>query len=455
MTTTLTPPPAPTAAPAPKGAFTDIALGEPLQRALADKKYTEPSPIQAQAIPHLLAGKDLIGIAQTGTGKTAAFALPILHKLSTDNKPRVGNSPRALVLVPTRELAVQVADSFASYGKHLKLSHTVIFGGVGQFPQVRALSRGVDIVIATPGRLLDLMEQGHVKLNRVEVLVLDEVDRMLDMGFARDMKLITAKLPAQRQSLLFSATLPPAIQEIASNLLQNPVRVEVTPLSTTAERIEQKVCHVSRADKPKLLRHMLKEYSQGLVIVFARTKHGANRLAEDLHKDGIRADAIHGNKSQAARQKALENFRAGRARVLVATDVAARGIDVKGISLVINYDIPDEPESYVHRIGRTARAGAEGIAIAFCDPSERGSFRDVQRLIRQTIPVLAEHPFAITAPVEGQRGEQGGGGAARPRRSFRGQPSGQNRFRGGGSGGGGGGFNRRNDSRSTSSSRPR
>jgi ATP-dependent RNA helicase RhlE len=359
------------------------------------------------------------------------------------------------VLVPTRELAVQVADSFASYGKHLRLTHTVIFGGVGQFPQVRALSRGVDIVIATPGRLLDLMEQGHVKLNRVEVLVLDEVDRMLDMGFARDMKLITAKLPTQRQSLLFSATLPPAIQEIASNLLQNPVRVEVTPLSTTAERIEQKVCHVSRSDKPKLLRHMLKEYSQGLVIVFARTKHGANRLAEDLHKDGIRADAIHGNKSQAARQKALENFRAGRARVLVATDVAARGIDVKGISLVINYDIPDEPESYVHRIGRTARAGAEGIAIAFCDPSERGSFRDVQRLIRQTIPVMEEHPFAISAPVEGQRGEQGGG-AARPRRSFRGQPSGQNRFRGGSStGGGGGGFNRRNDSRGASSSRPR
>jgi ATP-dependent RNA helicase RhlE len=416
--------------------FTSMPLAEPIQRALKEKSYTVPSPIQAQAIPHLLEGRDLIGVAQTGTGKTAAFALPILHRLASSQLRSAPGQPRVLVLTPTRELAVQIAESFASYGKHLRISQTTIFGGVGQFPQVRALKRGVDIVVATPGRLLDLMDQGHVRLDRVEVLVLDEVDRMLDMGFSKDMKLITAKLPVKRQSLLFSATMPREIQDLAAGILQNPVRIDITPVASTAERVTQKVCHVNRADKPKLLLHTLSEFPKGLIIVFSRTKHGANRIAENLEKTGIRTESIHGNKSQAARQRALENFRAAKARVLVATDVAARGLDVKGVSLVVNYDMPEDAESYVHRIGRTARAGAEGTAIAYCDHEERGDLRNIQRLIKQTIDVISDHPFAIETPAD--RGGHSESGSRPPQRSgFRSSRGGGG---GGYRGGQGGGF---------------
>ena len=342
--------------------FAELHLSEPILRALEEKNYTHPSPIQAGAIPHLLAGKDLVGVAQTGTGKTAAFALPILHLLNAHPKPRVPCSPRALILTPTRELAAQIGDNFAAYGKNMKLRHAVIFGGVGQMPQVQALSKGLDILVATPGRLLDLHQQGHMKFGQVEIFVLDEADRMLDMGFVHDVKKVMARLPERRQSLLFSATMPPAIQEIAGRLLHNPARVEVTPVASTAERIQQRVCHVPKDQKRNLLVHLIQGQPEGLILVFVRMKHGANRLVEQLGRAGIAAEAIHGNKSQGARLRALENFRTGKSRVLVATDIAARGIDVKGISLVVNYDIPNEPESYVHRIGRTARAGAEGIA---------------------------------------------------------------------------------------------
>lgn len=378
--------------------FAELALSEPIQRALADKGYTHPSPIQAQAIPTLLQGGDLIGIAQTGTGKTAAFSLPMLHRLAAKPQARVPRRPRALVLTPTRELAVQIAENVALYGRHLPLRHALVFGGVGEMPQIRALAAGVDIVIATPGRLLDLMEQGHAFLDRVEIFVLDEADRMLDMGFAPAVKRVVAKLPARRQSLLFSATMPDSIRELANRLLTNPARVEVTPVSSTAEKVEQRVCFVDKNLKHRLLLHTLQTHPEGLVLVFTRTKHGANRLAKNLSRDGVRADAIHGNKSQSARQRALADFRDGQVRVLVATDIAARGIDVKGISLVVNFDLPNEPEAYVHRIGRTARAGADGLAIAFCDQEERGFLRDIQRVIRQTIPVVNDHPFA------GQRG---------------------------------------------------
>jgi len=351
-----------------------------------------------------------MGCAQTGTGKTAAFALPILHRLSASPKQRVRGRPRALILTPTRELAAQIAENFAAYGKHLALRHTVIFGGVGQNPQVRALGSGVDIVVATPGRLLDLHQQGEIDFSGVEIFVLDEADRMLDMGFAPDVKRVMAKLPAQRQSLLFSATMPGPIMEIANKLLKNPVKVEVAPVSSTAERIAQHVCHVDKNNKSKLLVHTIGQNPKGLVLVFSRTKHGSNKLVKHLSVNGIRSEAIHGNKSQSARERALEQFRAGQIRVLVATDIAARGIDVKGISLVINYDIPNEPESYVHRIGRTARAGADGMAIAFCEPEERPYLRDIEKLIRSSVPVLEDHPYAIGTPAGGS-----GSQPARPR----------------------------------------
>jgi ATP-dependent RNA helicase RhlE len=391
MTPTTTPPPLPQAQ--PKIRFSDIALGEPLQRALAEKNYLEPSPIQAQAIPHLLEGRDMIGIAQTGTGKTAAFALPILKRLSDQPRPLTPKRPRALILAPTRELAVQIGESFASYGRFLKISHLTVFGGVNISPQIRALARGVDVLIATPGRLADLERQRCVSFDAVEVFVLDEADRMLDLGFVHEIKRIIAKLPPRRQSLLFSATMPPAIQELASSIVRQPVRVEVTPAATTVERIEQQVCFVDQSNKRKALAHFIKEHPEGLVLVFVRMKHMANRLCEALGADGIKADAIHGNKSQGARQRALENFRTGRTRVLVATDIAARGIDVKGITLVIQHDLPEEPESYVHRIGRTARAGKDGKAIAFCDRGERNLLRGIERTIRQPIPVLSGLPF--------------------------------------------------------------
>lgn len=414
--------------------FAALDLAQPLQRALLDKDYSTPSPIQAQCIPHLLEGRDLVGVAQTGTGKTAAFALPILHRLSSRPKSRMPGRPRCLVLTPTRELATQISDNFAAYGKYLDLRHTVIFGGVGQNPQARALAGGVDVVVATPGRLLDLMNQGKADLSQVEVFVLDEADRMLDMGFAPDVKRIMAKLPRKRQSLLFSATMPAAIVAIADRLLHDPIKVEVAAVSSTAERIEQQVCHVDKNNKSKLLVHTIGKNSKGLVLVFSRTKHGSNKLVKHLAVNGIRSEAIHGNKSQGARERALEQFRAGQIRVLVATDIAARGIDVKGISMVINYDLPNEPESYVHRIGRTARAGAEGRAIAFCDPEERVFLRDIQRLIRSEVPVLEDHPYAIETPDLNRLG--GGGRPPKP------QGRGGNN-RGGGGGGGGGRGNSR------------
>jgi ATP-dependent RNA helicase RhlE len=373
--------------------FAELSLAEPLLRALGEKNYTVPSPIQAKAIPFLLQGRDLIGVAQTGTGKTAAFALPILQRLAMNPAPATPKRPRVLVLAPTRELAAQIQQSFSAYGKFMKLSSAVVFGGVSISPQIRALARGVDVLIATPGRLQDLERSRHVILDKVEVFVLDEADRMLDLGFVHEIKRIITKLPPKRQSLLFSATMPLAIQELAASIVHNPARVEVTPAATTVERIDQKVCHVNRGDKSKLLVHMINQHPQGLVLVFVRMKHMANKLVDQLFKDGVKAEAIHGNKSQGARERALENFRAGRSRVLVATDIAARGIDVKGIALVVNYDLPEEPESYVHRIGRTARAGMDGIAIAFCDSSERNLLRNVERLIRRPIAVLKDHPF--------------------------------------------------------------
>ncbi|HUB67997.1 MAG TPA: DEAD/DEAH box helicase [Candidatus Methylacidiphilales bacterium] len=396
--------------------FASLALIEPLQRALREKDYTEPSPIQAGAIPHLLQGRDLIGIAQTGTGKTAAFALPILQKLATHPAPPVSKRPRALILAPTRELAAQIGQSFQHYGRHLRLRHTVIFGGVGQNPQVQALARGVDILIATPGRLQDLQQQKHVFLDKVEVFVLDEADRMLDMGFVHDVKRIITTLPPRRQSLLFSATMPPVIEELAASLVHHAARVEVTPVATTAERIEQHVAFVDRGNKVKLLAHLVGQHADGLVITFVRMKHMANRLVEQLSKHEIRAEAIHGNKSQSARQRALENFRTGHSRVLVATDIAARGIDVKGISLVVNYDLPEEPESYVHRIGRTARAGRTGIAVAFCDDGERNLLRQIERLIRQPIPVLKGHPYEASEPKNREARGPLGNGIDRPHR---------------------------------------
>jgi len=380
--------------------FASLNLAAPLLRALVEKAYTQPSPIQARAIPPLLEGRDLIGCAQTGTGKTAAFALPILQRLAARPQPRTPRRPRALVLTPTRELAAQIDESIAHYGRHLPLRHAVVFGGVGEQPQIRALAAGVEIVVATPGRLLDLLEQGHARLDAIEIFVLDEADRMLDMGFAPDIRRIVAALPARRQSMLFSATMPDEIRQIAHRLLSNPVRVEVAPVGSTVDRVEQRVCHVDRRDKHRLLVHTLARHPDGLALVFSRTKHGANRLADNLGRDGIRATAIHGNKSQGARLRALEDFRTGRTRVLVATDLAARGIDVKGIALVVNFDIPNEPEAYVHRIGRTARMGATGFAYSFCDSSERAWLRDIQRLIRRDIPEHADHPFAAgTAPA--------------------------------------------------------
>jgi len=374
--------------------FNDLHLIEPLLRALGDEGYVHPTPIQEKAIPHVLAGKDLLGCAQTGTGKTAAFALPILQRLSAERGVRPSVPPiRVLVLSPTRELAAQIGESFTAYGRHLQLTNTVIFGGVGQDAQTRALRRGVDILVATPGRLLDLMQQRHVRLEHLEVFVLDEADRMLDMGFIHDVRRVIGVLPRQRQSLFFSATMPPDIRKLADSILTDPVRVSVTPPATTVELIEQSVYFVEKADKRELLAHLLSDRGLVRALVFTRTKHCANRVAEHLSKGGIRADAIHGNKSQNARERALAQFKSGHVRVLVATDIAARGIDIDAISHVINYELPNVPETYVHRIGRTARAGASGIAISFCDSDEREFLTDIERLIRVRLAVVEDHPY--------------------------------------------------------------
>jgi ATP-dependent RNA helicase RhlE len=386
----VSPPPPEPAAPA---SFAGLGLIEPLLRAVAAVGYTRPTPIQMQAIPDLLAGRDMLGCAQTGTGKTAAFALPILDRL-TRLPRRQGRGPRALVLTPTRELATQIADDFADYGANVGSKCAVVFGGVGQGHQVEALRRNVDIVVATPGRLIDLMGQGHARFEACEILVLDEADRMLDMGFIDPIRRILAALPKKRQNLMFSATMPPEIAQLARGMLVNPANVAVAPVSSTVEKVTQWVLHVDRGDKRALLREVLRDPKMTRVLVFTRTKHGANKVAQELDRKGVRADAIHGNKSQGARQRALDAFKRGGIRVLVATDIAARGIDVAGVSHVINFDIPIEPESYVHRIGRTARAGASGVALSFCDREERGALRAIERLTRTPVRVVSDHPFS-------------------------------------------------------------
>jgi ATP-dependent RNA helicase RhlE len=373
--------------------FEQLGLIEPLLKALKTEGYTEPTPIQEQAIPILLEGRDLLGCAQTGTGKTAAFALPMLQILHSDSRNAKGfKHLRALILTPTRELATQIDESFTSYGKHTNIRQEVIFGGVSQHPQTIALRNGTDILIATPGRLLDLMNQGYIHLDHLEFFVLDEADRMLDMGFIHDVKKIIKALPQQRQTMFFSATMPPTIAGLASSILSNPVKVEVTPVSSTAEKIDQSVFFVGKRDKQSLLVHLINEHAILRTLVFTKTKHGADRVVKDLRMANIKADAIHGNKSQSARQNALANFKSGRLKVLVATDIAARGIDVDNLTHVINFDLPNVPETYVHRIGRTGRAGASGISFSFCDREEIALLKDINKLIEQKIPAV-EHPF--------------------------------------------------------------
>jgi ATP-dependent RNA helicase RhlE len=373
--------------------FTELKLINPLLTALDKKGYKTPSPIQQQAIPHILLGKDIFGCAQTGTGKTAAFALPILQLLEANKNPNSRRSIKALILAPTRELATQISDNFKEYGANLGFSHTVIFGGVSQLHQVNALKKGIDIVIATPGRLLDLMNQGFVKLNDVQYFVLDEADRMLDMGFINDMKKVIAKLPTKRQTLFFSATAAPSIMKLANTILHNPVSVTVTPVSSTVSVIKQSVYFVDRNKKRGLLKHLIKSENIDHALIFTRTKRGADKVAKDLNADGVKAEAIHGNKSQGARERALKGFKDRAIRILVATDIASRGIDVDKLSHVINYEIPEVAETYVHRIGRTGRAGESGIAISMCDREETKYLKEINKLIKKEIDVVKKHPF--------------------------------------------------------------
>jgi len=376
----------------PTTGFAALNLSEPICRAVLGEKYDTPTPIQQKAIPHLLEGKDLLGCAQTGTGKTAAFALPILHRLSESRQPG-SKGPRALILTPTRELASQISDSFRVYGKHLKLKQAVVYGGVSPKPQISALRRGVDILIATPGRMIDLYQQRCLRLDQIEVFVLDEADRMLDMGFLPDIRKIYAMTPDKRQSMLFSATLPDDILRLTKQFLKDPVQVSVNPPASTVDRIDQRVLFVDRENKGALLNSVLQEDSIHRALVFSRTKHGANRIVKNLGKAQIKADSIHGNKSQAARMDALRKFRAGKVRVLVATDIASRGLDVEGITHVINYELPNEAESYVHRVGRTARAGATGVALSFCDAGEKGYLHNIERTINRVVTVIDDHPY--------------------------------------------------------------
>lgn len=366
--------------------FIDLGLAEPIRRALADEKYVTPTPIQVQTVPIALSGRDVIGIAQTGTGKTAAFALPILHRLFAEARAPQRKSCRALVLSPTRELSGQILDSFQTYGRHLRVSATLAIGGAPMGRQARALLNGVDVLVATPGRLIDLVRANALRLGDVGVLVLDEADRMLDMGFIRDIRAIVAKLPSCRQTLFFSATMPLSIAKLAEEMLNSPAKVTVAPAATTVERVEQQVIHLDRAAKPSMLADLLAGAPIERALVFTRTKHGADRVVRGLARAGIAAEAIHGNKSQNQRERALAAFRKGAVRTLVATDIAARGIDVDGVSHVVNFDLPNVPETYVHRIGRTARAGAGGVAISFCDAEETAFLRDIEKLIRMTIP---------------------------------------------------------------------
>jgi ATP-dependent RNA helicase RhlE len=383
--------------------FADLPIIDPILRILHEEGYLKPTPIQAAAIGPLMAGRDLLGCAQTGTGKTAAFAIPVIQRLHQQSRKAIPGEPRALVLVPTRELAVQVYESFETYSRGLRLKHTAVFGGVGQGKQVMAMERGVHILIATPGRLLDLMEQAHIRLNRLQYLVLDEADRMLDMGFLPAIKRIVRELPTNRQSIFLSATMPPPIVELTKELLQDPVTVMVAPPSTTAQRVEQRVLMVAKANKRQLLEHLLQDERFSKVLVFTRTKYGADRLAKQMHSAHLAVDAIHGNKSQNARQRVLGEFRSGKLRVLVATDVAARGIDVEGITHVVNFDVPHEPDSYVHRIGRTARAGETGESLTFCDLDEYPCLKGIEKEIGRKIPVDLDHPFHLEVSADESR----------------------------------------------------
>lgn len=372
--------------------FSELNLIAPIQEALDQLNYSTPTPIQTQSIPHLLEGKDIFGCAQTGTGKTAAFALPILQRIVLSGNK--SSHIKALILAPTRELALQIDKSFADYGKNLNLRHAVIFGGVSQHSQVAAVRRGLDILVATPGRLLDLIQQGFVKLNTIEYFVLDEADRMLDMGFVNDIKKVIAKLPMKRQTMFFSATVSPDIMSLANTLLRNPMKVSVTPISTPAETVQQSVFYVQKEDKRSLLKHVITSNTIEHALVFTRTKRGADRVAKELNRNGIKAEAIHGDKSQNARVRALDGFKMRKINVLVATDIAARGIDVDKLTHVINYEIPETPETYVHRIGRTGRAGESGIALSFCSLDEREYMKDISKLIRKNIQVVEHHPWS-------------------------------------------------------------
>lgn len=412
--------------------FQELSLIEPILRALQQQGYVNPTPIQAKAIPSVLQQRDLLGCAQTGTGKTAAFTIPILQLLVERQKADTAyRGPiRALILTPTRELAIQIGESIGAYGQYLPIRHQVIFGGVSQHAQVEGLRRGVDILVATPGRLLDLMQQRIISLERLQFFVLDEADRMLDMGFIHDVRKIIAKIPKQRQTLFFSATMPPEIQQLSQSLLHNPVKVEVTPVSSTVDIISQSVYHVPRQDKQNLLIHLLQDESIKTLLVFTKMKHAANKLAQKLTQAGIPSDAIHGNKSQNARQRALEDFKNRKIRVLVATDIAARGIDIDELTHVLNFDLPDVPETYVHRIGRTGRAGASGIALSFCDQEEKALLSDIEKLIKKRIPVipvvgLPQREPQPAEPVQRQNGGRPGWQrsrnhpAARPQRMHR------------------------------------
>lgn len=389
--------------------FETLNIIDPILKAVKAEGYTKPTPIQERAIPVLLQRRDLLGCAQTGTGKTAAFSIPILQLLHQDELyKKEPEGIKALILTPTRELAIQIGESLSAYGKLLRIKHAVIFGGVPQKAQTDALRGGVDILVATPGRLLDLMNQGYIKLDRLKMFVLDEADRMLDMGFIHDVKRIIGRIPAKRQTIFFSATMPPEISALANTILTNPVRVEVTPVSSTANTVKQEVYFVDKGNKRHLLLHLLKTTNINTALVFTRTKHGADRVAKDLNRAGIIAEAIHGNKSQNARQRALTNFKDQKTRVLVATDIAARGIDIDELSHVINFELPNVPETYVHRIGRTGRAGASGFSISFCDAEEKAYLKDIQKLIGKQVPVAENNPFpftgaAPTKPTEGQQ----------------------------------------------------
>jgi ATP-dependent RNA helicase RhlE len=400
--------------------FQDLKLIEPLLKAVKEEGYTTPTPIQAQAIPIILSRKDLLGCAQTGTGKTAAFAIPMLQllcedasRITSETGLRAHRPIKALILTPTRELAIQIGDSFSAYGRYTGMEHLVIFGGVPQQPQVQSLRNGIDILVATPGRLLDLMDQRYIHLKDIAYFVLDEADRMLDMGFVHDVKKVIAKLPQKRQSLFFSATMPPEAQKLSASILVNPAKVEVTPVSSTAETIQQSIYFVGKKDKRSLLLHVLKTQSIPSALVFTRTKHGADKVAQGLTRAGIRAEAIHGNKSQNARQRALLNFKSRQTRILVATDIAARGIDIDDLTHVINFELPNVPETYVHRIGRTGRAGASGSALSFCDAEEKEFLRDIEKLIGLKVPVINDHPHPLdnyveAAPVRNEGSQQQG-----------------------------------------------